>query len=83
MVALLVLGTIVACLLVDGIIISLRERRVAEAKSLSPSVAQSLVFAQDGGEKIENEKCENPEEVAWEGLQSKLSSNQDSDKTKK
>lgn len=56
MVALLVLGTIVACLLVDGIVLMRRESKVATSPVLTPV----LVFAQDGGEEVENK--ENKEE---------------------
>jgi len=51
MVALLVLGTIVTCLLVDGIIVTRRESKVAT----SPAVSPVLVFAQDGGEEVKKE----------------------------
>lgn len=77
MVALFVLGTIIACLLVDGILLSYRERKTAGAESMSPSLTPELVFAQDGGEKLKEKKDDKPEEVKWEGLQSQLSNHED------
>ena len=53
MVALLVVLTIVACLTVDMIVLSVRKKR-AEARKLA--LEPNLVFAQDGGKKIEQEK---------------------------
>ncbi len=63
MVALLVILTIIACLTVDMIVLSLRKKR-AEARKLA--LEPNLVFAQDGGEPadndIENEKENNKED---------------------
>ena len=52
MVALLVVLTIIACLTVDMIVLSVRKKR-AEARKLA--LEPNLVFAQDGGKKIEKE----------------------------
>ncbi len=55
MVALLVIFTILAFLVVDGIVLSLRRRREGVSE-YSPS--SNLVFAQDGGKPVEDEKKE-------------------------
>ena len=62
MVALLVVLTIVACLIVDGIVVSVREHRAVSAAS--GQVVPEMVFAQDGGEPIDEqkEKVDNTEE---------------------
>ena len=57
MVALLVVLTIVACLTVDMIVLSLRKKR-AEARGLA--MEPDLVFAQDGGKPVK-EREENIE----------------------
>jgi hypothetical protein len=71
MVALLVVGTIIACLLADGILLSYRERKGASESVTSQTLSPSLVFAQDGGEKIK--ESEQPKEVKWDGLEKELS----------
>ncbi len=71
MVALLVVGTIIACLLVDGILLSYREWKGASETATANTLSPSLVFAQDGGEKVK--KSEQVEEVKWDGLEKKLS----------
>ncbi len=58
MVALLVVLTIVACLTVDMIVLSMQKKR-AEARKLA--LEPNIVFAQDGGEPVE-EVEENNEE---------------------
>ncbi len=50
MVALLVLFTIVACLVVDGILMSVRERHAVVSGKAVPVPMENMVFAQDGGE---------------------------------
>ncbi len=57
MVALLVILTIIACLTVDMIVLSLRKKR-AEARKLA--LEPNLVFAQDGGKPVDKkEKSDN------------------------
>ncbi len=53
MVALLVVLTIVACLIVDGIVVSVRERKAVAAPQ--GQVVPELVFAQDGGEPMDEQ----------------------------
>lgn len=53
MVALLVVLTIVGCLVVDGIVVAMRERR---AVAVSGHRVPEMVFAQDGGEPIDEEQ---------------------------
>ena len=55
MVALLVLFTIVGCLVVDSIVLSVRERRAVMAGEQKLTGAESMVFAQDGGKPVEKE----------------------------
>ncbi|NOY23140.1 MAG: hypothetical protein GXO70_06495 [Acidobacteria bacterium] len=55
MVALLVLFTIVGCLVVDSIVLSVRERRAVMAGERKLTGAESMVFAQDGGKPVEKE----------------------------
>lgn len=57
MVALLVVLTIVACLVVDGIVVSVRERRAVTAGQ-SVGAVPEMVFAQDGGEPVADETAE-------------------------
>ncbi|WP_201328358.1 hypothetical protein [Thermotomaculum hydrothermale] len=55
MVALLVVLTIVACLTVDMIVLSVRKKRAEQRKlALEPN----LVFAQDGGKSVKEDKKE-------------------------
>ncbi len=61
MVALLVVLTIIACLTVDMIVLSVRKKR-AEARKLA--LEPNLVFAQDGGKKIEKEEKKAEEKEA-------------------
>lgn len=56
MVALLVVLTIVACLVVDGIVVSVRERRTVSMPQ--GQVVPEMVFAQDGGEPVDGEQTE-------------------------
>ncbi|RLE16450.1 MAG: hypothetical protein DRJ14_08570 [Acidobacteria bacterium] len=56
MVALLVLFTILACLLADAILLSVRERRAATAGQLARTPAHAMVFAQDGGEPVKKDE---------------------------
>ncbi len=53
MVALLVIFTILAFLAVDGIVLSVRKRREGVT---SHSSAGELVFAQDGGKPVDEDK---------------------------
>ncbi|NOZ14004.1 MAG: hypothetical protein GXO69_10225 [Acidobacteria bacterium] len=56
MVALLVLFAILACLLADAILLSVREHRAATAGSLAKTPAGSMVFAQDGGKPVKKDE---------------------------
>ncbi|RLE16448.1 MAG: hypothetical protein DRJ14_08560 [Acidobacteria bacterium] len=69
MVALLVLFTIVACLVVDGILMSVRERHAVVSGKAVPVPMENMVFAQDGGEPRgpETEKDRN---ISWEEVES-------------
>ena len=62
MVALLVIFTIVGCLIVDSIVVSVRERRAVTVGEREMVGAHAMVFAQDGGEPIQesDEKVDNP-----------------------
>ena len=69
MVALLVLFTIVACLVADGIVVALREKDVVAERDRKLVPMESMVFAQDGGEsrEFEGEKDRN---IPWEDVES-------------
>lgn len=70
MVALLVVFTILACLLADAILLSVRERRAVRAAQVTTVPTHGMVFAQDGGEPVkEEEKAIN--EVHWKEMDSK------------
>ncbi|NOY23141.1 MAG: hypothetical protein GXO70_06500 [Acidobacteria bacterium] len=70
MVALLVVFTILACLLADAILLSVREHRAVRASQVSTVPAHGLVFAQDGGEPVEkDEKVIG--EVPWKDMDAK------------
>ena len=66
MVALLVLFTIVGCLVVDSIVLSVRERRTVMAGERKLAGVESMVFAQDGGEKVDKEVKDSSEKVEKE-----------------
>ncbi len=70
MVALLVVFTIVACLLADAILLSVRERRAVTAGQAATTPAvHAMVFAQDGGKPVEkDEKVIG--EVPWKEIDS-------------
>ncbi len=55
MVALLVLFTIVGCLVVDSIVLSVRERRAVMVGGRKLTGAENMVFAQDGGKPVKKE----------------------------
>lgn len=69
MVALLVVLTIFICLVADGILMSVREKRAVAAGERKLVPAKNMVFAQDGGElkKPESEKDRN---IPWEDVES-------------
>ena len=71
MVALLVVFTILACLLADAILLSVRERRAIAAVQVSAAPAHAMVFAQDGGEPVENDESVLGE-VPWKDMDSKV-----------
>ncbi|MCK5878410.1 MAG: hypothetical protein KAH24_01430 [Holophagae bacterium] len=71
MVALLVVFTILACLLADSILLSVRERRAIAAVQVSTVPAHAMVFAQDGGEPVENDESVLGE-VPWKDMDSKV-----------
>jgi len=56
MVALLVIFTIVGCLVVDSIVLSVRERRSVMAGERKLAGVESMVFAQDGGKPVEKDE---------------------------
>ncbi len=53
MVALLIVLTIIGCLVADAIVVAMRERR---AVAMSGQAVPEMVFAQDGGEPVGDEK---------------------------
>ena len=71
MVALLVVFTILACLLADAILLSVRERRAVTAGQVSAVPAHEIVFAQDGGEPVEKDESVLGE-VPWKDMDSKV-----------
>ncbi len=70
MVALLVLFTIVGCLVADSILLSVRERRAAVAGQAATVGQHAMVFAQDGGKPVKDDK-ETEREVEWEDVSKK------------
>ena len=69
MVALLVLFTIVACLLADAVVTALRKKAVVAVGERKPVPTGNLVFAQDGGEKIQAEQ-ERDRVIPWADVES-------------
>ena len=69
MVALLVVLTILVCLVADGILMSVREKRAVTAGERKFVPTKNMIFAQDGGEprKPEGEKDRN---IPWEDVES-------------
>lgn len=53
MVALLIVLTIIGCLVADAIVVTMRERR---AVAMSGQAVPEMVFAQDGGEPVDDQK---------------------------
>jgi len=71
MVALLVVFTILACLLADTILLSVRERKEVTADQISAIPAHAMVFAQDGGDPVEKDESVLGE-VSWKDMDSKV-----------
>ncbi len=70
MVALLVLFTIVGCLVMDSIVLAVREHRAVTAGQVATVGKHAMVFAQDGGKPVKTEKDED-REVEWEDVSKK------------
>jgi len=69
MVALLVLFTIVACLVADGIVMAVREKRAAAARERNLVPMENIVIAQDGGEP-RGPEAEKDRNIPWEDVES-------------
>ncbi len=69
MVALLVVLTILVCLVADGILMSVREKRAVTGREGKLVATKSMVFAQDGGEPRKSE-VEKDRNVPWEDVES-------------